>query len=172
MIVMEYMGNGVLDSFLRVSAVELVGAGPVTLPGSAGEASRCGHCSPLAFPPLILQKHEGQFTATQLVCMLQGIAAGMKYLAEMGYIHKKLAAHKVLVNSSLACKITGFRRPQEDKMETIFSTMVSCLSRLGRRRSLKAERSQNSCRGGSPWLWYMATARGAWAEDRGLCSQL
>ncbi|KAM6371102.1 ephrin type-A receptor 10 [Pluvialis apricaria] len=85
MIVMEYMGNGVLDSFLR--------------------------------------KHEGQFTATQLVCMLQGIASGMKYLAEMGYIHKSLAAHKVLVNSSLACKITGFRRPQEDKMETIFSTM-------------------------------------------------
>ncbi|XP_010127830.1 PREDICTED: ephrin type-A receptor 7-like [Chlamydotis macqueenii] len=85
MIVMEYMGNGVLDSFLR--------------------------------------KHEGQFTAIQLVCMLQGIASGMKYLAEMGYVHKSLAAHKVLVNSSLACKITGFRRPLEDKMETIFSTM-------------------------------------------------
>ncbi|XP_065712991.1 ephrin type-A receptor 10 [Patagioenas fasciata] len=85
MIVMEYMGNGVLDSFLR--------------------------------------KHEGQFTAAQLLGMLQGIASGMKYLAEMGYIHKSLAAHKVLVNSSLACKITGFRQPQEDKMETIFSTM-------------------------------------------------
>eukprot|EP00075_Anas_platyrhynchos_P010490 XP_027299743.1 ephrin type-A receptor 10 isoform X1 [Anas platyrhynchos] len=85
MIVMEYMGNGVLDSFLR--------------------------------------KHEGQFTSTQLITMLQGIASGMKYLAEMGYIHKSLAAHKVLVNSSLACKITGFRQPQEDKMETIFSTM-------------------------------------------------
>ncbi|XP_063211895.1 ephrin type-A receptor 10 [Chroicocephalus ridibundus] len=85
MIVTEYMGNGMLDSFLR--------------------------------------KHEGQLTAAQLVCMLQGIASGMKYLAEMGYVHKSLAAHKVLVNSSLACKITGFRRPQEDKMETIFSTM-------------------------------------------------
>lgn len=75
-----------------------------------------------------LQKHEGQLTASQLLSMLQGIAAGMKYLAEMGYIHKSLAAHKVLVNSSLACKITGFRRLQEDKMETIFSTMVRCLS--------------------------------------------
>ncbi|XP_068028495.1 ephrin type-A receptor 10 [Anomalospiza imberbis] len=85
MIVMEYMGNGLLDSFLR--------------------------------------KHEGQFTGTQLICMLQGIASGMAYLAEMGYVHKSLAAHKVLVSSSLACKITGFRRPQEDKMETIFSTM-------------------------------------------------
>lgn len=60
--------------------------------------------------------------------MLQGIASGMVYLAEMGYVHKSLAAHKVLVSSSLACKITGFRRPQEEKMETIFSTMVSCMS--------------------------------------------
>ncbi|NXR64740.1 EPHAA protein, partial [Rhadina sibilatrix] len=85
MIVMEYLGNGLLDSFLR--------------------------------------KHEGQLTGTQLVCMLQGIASGMAYLAEMGYVHKSLAAHKVLVSSSLACKITGFRRPQEDKVETIFSTM-------------------------------------------------
>ncbi|KAJ7417262.1 Ephrin type-A receptor 8 [Willisornis vidua] len=85
MIVMEYMGNGLLDSFLR--------------------------------------KHEGQFKGSQLVCMLQGIASGMAYLAEMGYVHKSLAAHKVLVSSSLVCKITGFRRPQEDKMETIFSTM-------------------------------------------------
>uniref|UniRef100_A0A8B9PPA8 Ephrin type-A receptor 10 n=1 Tax=Apteryx owenii TaxID=8824 RepID=A0A8B9PPA8_APTOW len=68
-------------------------------------------------------KHEGQFTATQLIGMLQGIASGMKYLTEMGYVHKSLAAHKVLVNSNLACKITGFRQPQEDKMETIFTTM-------------------------------------------------
>nr|XP_032652165.1 ephrin type-A receptor 10 isoform X3 [Chelonoidis abingdonii] len=85
MTVMEYMGNGVLDSFLR--------------------------------------KHEGQFTATQLTGMLHGIASGMKYLTEMGYVHKSLAAHKVLVNSNLVCKISGFRQSQEDKMETIFTTM-------------------------------------------------
>ncbi|NXF10717.1 EPHAA protein, partial [Smithornis capensis] len=85
MIVMEYMGNGLLDSFLR--------------------------------------KNEGQFPGSQLVCMLQGIASGMAYLAEMGYVHKSLAAHKVLVSCSLVCKITGFRQPREDKMETIFSTM-------------------------------------------------
>ncbi|XP_038233496.1 ephrin type-A receptor 10 isoform X2 [Dermochelys coriacea] len=83
--VMEYMGNGALDSFLR--------------------------------------KHEGQFTAAQLTGMLQGIASGMKYLTEMGYVHKSLAAHKVLVNSNLICKISGFRQSQEDKMETIFTTM-------------------------------------------------
>lgn len=58
--------------------------------------------------------------------MLHGIASGMKYLTEMGYVHKSLAAHKVLVNSNLVCKISGFRQSQEDKMETIFTTMVSC----------------------------------------------
>lgn len=126
MIVMEYMGNGVLDSFLRVSAVELVGTAGLCHPPGFNR-----HRSALAFPPLFfLQKHEGQFTSTQLISMLQGIASGMKYLAEMGYIHKSLAAHKVLVNSSLACKITGFRQPQEDKMETIFTTMVRGFSKF------------------------------------------
>lgn len=89
-----------------------------------------GFSSSLSIYLFYLQKHEGQFTSTQLITMLQGIASGMKYLAEMGYIHKSLAAHKVLVNSSLACKITGFRQPQEDKMETIFSTMVRGFSKL------------------------------------------
>lgn len=119
MIVMEYMGNGLLDSFLRVST---------GVSARLGLSWPCSHGCPLAFPPLLSQKHEGQLTGTQLICMLQGIASGMAYLAEMGYVHKSLAAHKVLVSSSLACKITGFRQPQEDKMETIFSTMVSCIS--------------------------------------------
>ncbi|XP_053311914.1 ephrin type-A receptor 7-like [Spea bombifrons] len=85
MTVMEYMGNGVLDSFLR--------------------------------------KHEGQFTVPQLIGMLSGIASGMKYLTEMSYIHKCLAAHGVLVNSNLVCKISGFRHIQEDKLDTVFTTM-------------------------------------------------
>nr|DBA33631.1 TPA: hypothetical protein GDO54_001283 [Pyxicephalus adspersus] len=85
MTVMEYMGNGVLDSFLR--------------------------------------KHEGQFTIAQLVGMLTGIASGMKYLTEMSYIHKCLAAHRVLVNSNLVCKISGFRHIQDDKLDTVYSTM-------------------------------------------------
>ncbi|CAI5781857.1 ephrin type-A receptor 10 isoform X1 [Podarcis lilfordi] len=85
MTVMEYMENGVLDSFLR--------------------------------------RHEGQLMASQLIGMLQGIASGMKYLTEMGYIHKKLAAHNILVNGELVCKISGFRVGQEEKMETVFSTL-------------------------------------------------
>nr|XP_033810985.1 ephrin type-A receptor 10 isoform X1 [Geotrypetes seraphini] len=85
MTVTEYMGNGMLDSFLR--------------------------------------KHEGQFTVTQLIGILYGIASGMKHLTEMGYVHKRLAAHKVLVNCNLLCKIAGFRQLQDDKMEAVFSTM-------------------------------------------------
>ncbi|KAG2460471.1 EPHA7 protein, partial [Polypterus senegalus] len=48
----------------------------------------------------------------------------MKYLTEMGYIHKSLAAHKILVNSNLACKVSGFRPSQEEKIEAVYTTMV------------------------------------------------
>lgn len=41
------------------------------------------------------QKHEGQLSVMQLMDMLGGVASGMKYLTEMGFIHKRLAAHKV-----------------------------------------------------------------------------
>ncbi|XP_029426764.1 ephrin type-A receptor 10 [Rhinatrema bivittatum] len=71
-----------------------------------------------------LRKHEGQFTAAQLTGMLYGIASGMKHLTEMGYVHKGLAAHKVLVNSNLTCKISGFRQLQDDKIEAVFTTMA------------------------------------------------
>ncbi|XP_032901367.1 ephrin type-A receptor 10 [Amblyraja radiata] len=85
MIVIEYMGNAVLDSFLR--------------------------------------KNEGQFTVLQLIGMLCGIASGMKYLSEMGYVHKMLAAHKILVNSNLVCKVSGFRQAHEVKVDSVFTTM-------------------------------------------------
>jgi ephrin-B len=40
----------------------------------------------------------------QLVGMLRGIAAGMKYLSDMNYVHRDLAARNILVNSNLVCK--------------------------------------------------------------------
>ncbi|XP_056876158.1 ephrin type-A receptor 7 isoform X3 [Takifugu flavidus] len=70
-----------------------------------------------------LRKHEGQLSVMQLMDMLTGVASGMKYLTEMGFVHKRLAAHKVLVNSNLGCKVSGFRPLQEDKIEAIYTTM-------------------------------------------------
>ncbi|KAL7861354.1 hypothetical protein AOLI_G00177030 [Acnodon oligacanthus] len=70
-----------------------------------------------------LRKHEGQLSVLQLVDLLSGVASGMKYLTEMGFIHRRLAAHKVLVNSSLVCKVSGFRPLQEDKIEAIYTTL-------------------------------------------------
>ncbi|KAL7849633.1 hypothetical protein SRHO_G00189820 [Serrasalmus rhombeus] len=70
-----------------------------------------------------LRKHEGQLSVLQLVDLLSGVASGMKYLTEMGFVHRRLAAHKVLVNSSLVCKVSGFRPLQEDKIEAIYTTL-------------------------------------------------
>uniref|UniRef100_A0A4W3I7L0 Ephrin type-B receptor 3 n=1 Tax=Callorhinchus milii TaxID=7868 RepID=A0A4W3I7L0_CALMI len=55
-----------------------------------------------------LRMNDGQFTVIQLVGMLRGIAAGMKYLAEMNYVHRDLAARNILVNSNLVCKVSDF----------------------------------------------------------------
>ncbi|XP_029471537.1 ephrin type-B receptor 3 isoform X2 [Rhinatrema bivittatum] len=55
-----------------------------------------------------LRLNDGQFTVIQLVGMLRGIAAGMKYLAEMNYVHRDLAARNILVNSNLVCKVSDF----------------------------------------------------------------
>ncbi len=79
----------------------------------------------LFLPLFSAQKHEGQLTVLQLVDLLSGVASGMKYLTEMGFIHRRLAAHKVLVNSSLVCKVSGFRPLQDDKIEAVYSTLVS-----------------------------------------------
>ncbi|XP_069506480.1 ephrin type-B receptor 5-like isoform X2 [Ambystoma mexicanum] len=70
MIVIEFMENGSLDSFLR--------------------------------------QNEGNFSVIQMVGMLRGIAAGMRFLSDKNYVHRDLAAHSILVNSNLVCKVSGF----------------------------------------------------------------
>ncbi|XP_062888882.1 ephrin type-A receptor 8 isoform X1 [Mobula hypostoma] len=71
-----------------------------------------------------LRKHDGQFTVIQLVGMLRGIAAGMKYLSDLGYIHRDLAARNILVNSNLVCKVSdfGLSRILEDDPDAAYTT--------------------------------------------------
>ncbi|XP_016106582.1 ephrin type-B receptor 3-like [Sinocyclocheilus grahami] len=57
---------------------------------------------------IFITLNDGRFTVTQLVGMLRGIAAGMKYLSDMNYVHRDLAARNVLVNSNLVCKVSDF----------------------------------------------------------------
>lgn len=73
-----------------------------------------------------LQKNDGQFTVIQLVGMLRGIAAGMKYLSDMGYVHRDLAARNILINSNLVCKVSdfGLSRVLEDDPEAAYTTRV------------------------------------------------
>ncbi|XP_064643190.1 ephrin type-B receptor 1-B-like isoform X2 [Lineus longissimus] len=65
-----------------------------------------------------LRNNDGQFTVMQLTGMLRGIAAGMKYLSEMGYVHRDLAARNILVNENLVCKVADFGLSREIESDT------------------------------------------------------
>ncbi|XP_072525448.1 ephrin type-B receptor 1 isoform X2 [Salminus brasiliensis] len=74
-----------------------------------------------------LRQNDGQFTVIQLVGMMRGIAAGMKYLSEMNYVHRDLAARNILVNSNLVCKVSDFglsRYLQEDTSDPTYTSSL------------------------------------------------
>ncbi|KAM4582024.1 ephrin type-A receptor 2a [Fundulus diaphanus] len=71
-----------------------------------------------------LKDHDTEIPPYQLLGMLRGIAAGMKYLSDMNYVHRDLAARNVLVNSNLECKVSdfGLSRVLEDDAEGTYTT--------------------------------------------------
>uniref|UniRef100_A0A8C6TG09 receptor protein-tyrosine kinase n=1 Tax=Neogobius melanostomus TaxID=47308 RepID=A0A8C6TG09_9GOBI len=71
-----------------------------------------------------LRDHDGEFPSFQLVGMLRGIAAGMKYLSDMSYVHRDLAARNILVNNTMECKVSdfGLSRVLEDDPEGTYTT--------------------------------------------------
>uniref|UniRef100_A0A3B3ZSS2 receptor protein-tyrosine kinase n=1 Tax=Periophthalmus magnuspinnatus TaxID=409849 RepID=A0A3B3ZSS2_9GOBI len=71
-----------------------------------------------------LRDHDGEFSSFQLVGMLRGIAAGMKYLSDMSYVHRDLAARNILVNNTMECKVSdfGLSRVLEDDPEGTYTT--------------------------------------------------
>lgn len=138
MIVTEYMNLGALDDFLRVSSRLESWVGKyrchrfswlfswgLGLPElQLGRLARCSQYSPGFSPHPYPQHHEGELVAAQLMGLLPGLASAMKYLSEMGYVHRGLAARRVLVSSGLLCKISGFGRGPRDRAEAVYTTMV------------------------------------------------
>ncbi|KAK0393198.1 hypothetical protein QR680_000094 [Steinernema hermaphroditum] len=72
-----------------------------------------------------LRRHDdGTLTIDTLLVMLKGIASGMRYLSEKGYIHRDLAARNVLVDEQLMCKIAdfGLSRGFENSVDQEYTT--------------------------------------------------
>ncbi|CAD7678346.1 unnamed protein product [Nyctereutes procyonoides] len=111
---------------------------PLPAPPSTTLATPSHLCPPSADKPMMiiteymengaldkfLREKDGEFSVLQLVGMLRGIAAGMKYLANMNYVHRDLAARNILVNSNLVCKVSdfGLSRVLEDDPEATYTT--------------------------------------------------
>ncbi|KAG9331964.1 hypothetical protein JZ751_016321 [Albula glossodonta] len=136
MIITEYMENGSLDTFLRVSYGPLqCEHSPQNETKTDRQASPSPHSVQAAARPdqasrveaqteNMVAKNDGRFTVIQLVGIQRGMASGMKYLSDMSYVHRDLAARNILVNSNLVCKVSdfGMSRVLEDDPEAAYTT--------------------------------------------------
>ncbi|KAG7264680.1 hypothetical protein CRUP_035339 [Coryphaenoides rupestris] len=67
---------------------------------------------------------EGVVTRSKsLSGLLRGVAEGMTYLSDMGYVHRDLAARNVLVDHNLVCKVSdfGMSRVVEDDPDSAYT---------------------------------------------------
>ncbi|XP_053548996.1 ephrin type-B receptor 5-like [Bombina bombina] len=66
-----------------------------------------------------LRQCEGGLSGLQIVSMLRGVASGMRYLSDRNYVHRRLAACRILVNGQLVCKVSGMRGPGEGGRQSL-----------------------------------------------------
>jgi len=69
-----------------------------------------------------LQQNDTKFTVLQLLGMARGVASGMKYLSELGYIHRDVAARNILVDDRQICKVSDFGMSREIKVDETYDT--------------------------------------------------
>ncbi|CAG00582.1 unnamed protein product [Tetraodon nigroviridis] len=117
MILTEFMENGALDSFLRVSATHKTHA----------KTRSAGPCRSLTEPFLFPVAERQPVHPHPARGDVRGIASGMKYLSEMSYVHRDLAARNILINSNLVCKVSDFglsRFLQENSSDPTYTSSL------------------------------------------------
>jgi ephrin-B len=72
-----------------------------------------------------LRNNDGQFTVLALIGMVRGIASGMCYLSNMGYVHRDLAARNILVDKKLVCKVSDFGLSREVEVDSSGGTYTT-----------------------------------------------
>nr|BAA81719.3 protein tyrosine kinase [Ephydatia fluviatilis] len=60
-----------------------------------------------------LRHNDEKLSLQQLLKMACGVAAGMQYLSEVGYVHRDLAARNILVSKDEVCKVADFGLSRE-----------------------------------------------------------